>query len=155
LKIVIVKSIVKLTCEWIDKMLTCWSEPSWLKASRVVLTFCTLPACTFFLIFAESAACDELPRFFTFGFCVTEGTYLWRVVDDDMLLELLVLVNVLFDITLAAVASAASVDCVEHVEMRIWKGKKFVFYMKAFNIFFTIMKVKENRAYTVMQHMIH
>lgn len=62
-----------------------------------------------------------LPRFLTFGLAV--GMYLCREVADDTLLELLVLVNVLFPITLDKVDVEAvradaddkeidSVDCV-------------------------------------------
>jgi len=60
----------------------------------------------------------ELPRFLTFGLGVTadDGANLWRLVDDDTLLELLVLVSVLLVLPLgtelsADTAAAISVDC--------------------------------------------
>lgn len=64
--------------------------------------FCTFPAWALFLTLVESNVARELPRFFTLGFGVTEGENLRRVVDDDMLLELLVLVNVLLEETFNA-----------------------------------------------------
>lgn len=65
-----------------------------------------------------------LPRFFTLGLGVTDGMNLCRVVDDDMLLVLLVLVNVLFAITVDIVTVADSVDCEFDDATTIWSGKK-------------------------------
>lgn len=60
-----------------------------------------------------------LPRFFTLGLGVTDGTNLCRVVDDDMLLVLLVLVSVLFVATVETVAD--SVDCEFVAATMIWR----------------------------------
>lgn len=126
-----------------DIVFTCWSEPSWLNASRDVFTFCTLPGCgAFFFVFVVDSCDDvawgfELPRFFTFGFGVADGTNLWRVVDDDMLLVLLVLVCVLLKTTLDAVIEAAdgSVDW-ECVDATIIWGSQLIREFLFFGNFF-------------------
>jgi hypothetical protein len=60
-----------------------------------------------------------LPRFFTLGLGVTDGTNLCRVVDDDMLLVLLVLVSVLFVSTVETVTDSVVWEFV--VATIIWK----------------------------------
>lgn len=114
--LVIVKCSAK-SQDCLEKIFTCWSDPSWFKASREELMFCTLPACAFFLTWV-------LPRFFTFGLGVTETNLLRDVVDDDddMLLVLLVAI-VLFGCTLVAVMDADSVDCEFDVAMIIFRRK--------------------------------
>lgn len=110
------KELINIAC-----LLTCWSDPSWLSASLDEFTFCTFPGWALFFTFVDSDVEWELPRFFTFGLGVTEGTYLSREVDDDVLLELLVLVKVLFEETFSADVVTDSVDCAIVVAAKILK----------------------------------